>query len=123
MPAPAKAKPLPGTDHALRYIAKKHVDRETKQVNGAGFLPRSNEDDGASCNWMECFDQPVANQCEQIRARKRIQYEKRGKLARLNVEDTTTYVNKEATLPTALLFVHDPYPPEDPPEDASQCPS
>ena len=59
-------------------------------------------------NWMECFDLPIENQIEKIWAEKRIKYERKSKLARLNVSTAIERVNGEA--PVLIGFV---YAPED----------
>jgi hypothetical protein len=105
--------PLPDEDHVLRYIRKKHVDNGI--VCGAGFMRRPTEDTPPSVNWMECFTPPIVNQIEEISARRRIKYEKRGKLVRINVGHTKRYVAENVTLSSAetpilfvLAFLHDP---------------
>jgi hypothetical protein len=105
---PKKDTAVPEPDHVLRYIGRKHVDKQLNQINGAGFLGKPSEDDGPSVNWMECFDAPVENQKLEIRSRKRMSYEKRGKLVRLNVAHTKSYVSKNAPIPVQISFVHDP---------------
>ena len=116
MADPVKGQPLPADHHVLRYIGRRHVDGGTKQINGSGFLPRPGEDDGASCNWMECFAEPTGHQYERIIALRRIKYEKRSKLVRLNVGQTTDFINTEAAKhnPINFAIVHDPLDPEDP---------
>jgi hypothetical protein len=117
-PLPPKAgTPLPEEDHVLRYIRKKHVDNGV--VNGAGFMRRPTEDSPPSVNWMECFPPPVANQVDEISARRRLKYEKRGKLVRINVGHTKRYIAENAPRPVAesanaivLAFLHDPLPTE-----------
>ncbi len=105
---------VPPSDHVLRYISKKYFDPGTKQVNGDGFLARKGE--GApSANWMECFAPPIDAQVIEIRAVRRIKYEKNGRLARINVGQTIQHVTANSNL-TQLDFVHDkleaaaPYP-------------
>jgi hypothetical protein len=106
---------VPGADHLLRYIDKKFVDQGTNQIDGGGFLARKDEK-SPSANWMECFALPVQNQIDEIRAVKRITYHKRGRLARINVEQTIQRVKTEAQI--LLSFEHDKldamqtYPPD-----------
>ena len=93
----------------LRYIRRKHVDGEKNLIDGAGFLPRPNEA-APSVNWMECFAPPTENQCNEICARRRIKYEKRGKLVRLNVGHTRNHVqtNAPSQVQVQLNFIHEP---------------
>jgi hypothetical protein len=110
VPPPAKGDRLPAADHILRYIRKKHVDRDTDTVNGSGFLTRPDED-APSSNWIECFDDPIANQLAEIKSRKRYRYEKRGKLVRLSVTATERHIRENRTADAAaieILLVHDP---------------
>jgi hypothetical protein len=96
---------VPDTDHVLRYVRPKHVDNGV--VNGAGFLRRPHED-ASSVNWMEHFAAPPTNQVAEIKARKRISYAKTGVLARVNVGQTTSYVQANDPSGTTLSFEHDP---------------
>jgi hypothetical protein len=104
--SPEPNTPLPEDDHVLRYIGKKHVDNGV--VNGSGFMRRPTED-ATSVNWMECFAPPVPNQVGEISKRRRIKYERRGQLVRINVKHTMLYVVENAK-PTeiVLAFLHDP---------------
>jgi hypothetical protein len=103
---PVNGERVPLGDHLLRYIDKKYVDSGTGQVEGSGFLGRRGE--GApSSNWMECFPAPVQNQVAEIRAVKRLTYEKRGRLARINVGQTIQHVTTNASVSIELAFVHD----------------
>jgi hypothetical protein len=112
---PNNGDPVPAADHLLRYIDKKFVDQGTNQIDGAGFLAREREK-SPSANWMECFAPPVTNQIDEIRAVKRVTYHKRGRLARIRVEQTIQHVEAQARL--VLSFVHDKldathtYPPD-----------
>jgi hypothetical protein len=116
---PEPGKPLPDSDHALRYIGKKHVDNGN--VNGSGFMARPGEK-APSVNWMECFPAPIDNQVAEISARKRIKYERRSRLVRINVAHTKQYVSANAPTPIELAFLHDPLLPEnDTPEDPSHA--
>jgi hypothetical protein len=69
----AKGDPLPAADHVLRYIKPTHFDRETSphSISVSGFLCKATEE-ASSVNWMECFDAPIQNQCDRIRAEKRV---------------------------------------------------
>ena len=102
-----KGDALPGIDHVLRYVRRKHVDRRDgkEDITGSGFLPRSGEGT-PSVNWMECFDLPIENQIEKIRAERRIKYERKSKLARLNVSVAIERVNRETAV--SIGFVYDP---------------
>jgi hypothetical protein len=104
----AKGNRLPPDNHVLRYIRKKHVDRDQNAINGAGFLCRLGEA-ALSSNWIECFPAPLANQLAEIRSRKRIKYEKRGKLVRLNVSGTEQHLRNSLLALGApnIRFVHD----------------
>lgn len=100
---PANGDKVPDADHALRYVDKKFVDRETGVVDGSGFLGRLGEGP-PSVNWMECFPLPIENQIAEIRAVKRIRYEKRGRLVRINVGQTVKHLAENSV---ALSIVHD----------------
>src|SRR5215510_5776891 len=97
---------LPGTDHVLRYVKKGHVDASGPKPHVAteAFLRRPGETE-TSVNWMECFAAPITNQCALIRAEKRMKYEKRAKLARLNVDNAKTHVLDKSKL--TLNFIYD----------------
>jgi hypothetical protein len=110
---PEPGTPVPEEDHVLRYIRKKHVDNGI--VSGAGFMRRPSEDTPPSVNWMECFTSSLEKQVAEISARRRIKYEMRGKLVRINVGHTRRYVAENAkrhtTKPPSLIvlaFLHDP---------------
>ena len=103
--APQKGSPLPEADRILRYIRPRHV--EDGIVNGEGFLTRPGED-APSGNWLEWFDPPIANQVAGVRSVARLTYAKKGKLARLNVGQTTRYVRENDPNGLVLSFVHDP---------------
>jgi hypothetical protein len=114
VPPPTKGDRLPAEHHVLRYIRKKDVDKDKNAINGSGFLARPGED-APSSNWIECFSAPLANQLAEIRSRKRIQYEKRAKLVRLNVSGTEQHIrdnlaaaSDNPAAPTYVQFVHDP---------------
>lgn len=107
---PAPGAPIPDGDHVLRYIRKKHVDNGV--VNGSGFLTRPQEE-MASVNWIECFAPPLKNQVAEISARRRLKYEKRALLVRLNVGHTKQYVVERALIPIQLSFLHAPLQAED----------
>ncbi|CAN0119584.1 unnamed protein product, partial [Phaeothamnion confervicola] len=96
---------IPDADHVLRYIGKKHVDNGV--VNGTGFLSRPAED-SPSVNWMERFDLPLENQVKCVADRRRIRYEKRARLVRLNVGATKDYVRSQSPIAIELSFVSDP---------------
>jgi hypothetical protein len=103
---PNKGDHVPGADHLLRYVDKKYVDQGTNQIDGSGFLARKGEG-SPSANWVECFDPPTQNQINEIRAVKRITYEKKGRLARINVRQTIQHVTENAKILVPLAFVHD----------------
>jgi hypothetical protein len=104
-PGLQRGDPLPDDDHILRYIGKKHVHEGI--VNGSGFLSRPQES-APSVNWLEYFPPPLENQVAQVAAVKRIKYEKKGKLVRINVGQTKAYVAANATDPIELFFAYDP---------------
>lgn len=111
LPQPTPNDPIPDRDHALRYIGRKHVHDGV--VNGSGFMRRpetshSQEESASSINWMECFPFPVSNQVQEIKVRRRIKYEKRGILAKINIGQTKQYVATNATVAVTLAFLHDP---------------
>jgi hypothetical protein len=107
--ASSSGEPLPDDHHVLRYIGKKHVDNGV--VNGSGFLRRPSED-ASSVNWMECFPPPEINQILEVINRRRLKYEKRAQLVKLNVGHTKAYIFENSPGKTKLAFVHDPLPAE-----------
>lgn len=116
----APGSPIPDNDHVLRYIGKKHVDNGV--VNGSGFLSRPRDDFAPSVNWMECFEPPPENQAAEISARKRLNYEKRAVLVRLNVGQTCRYVTSNAKIKVSLTVVYAPLAAEDgKPDDPSHA--
>ena len=117
---PQPQTPLPDADHVLRYIGRKHVDNGV--VNGSGFMRRPLEGTPPSVNWMECFPPPIERQVQEISARRRIKYEKRGLLVRINVGNTKQYVAQNQAIAITLAFLHDPLPAENgKPEDPSHA--
>lgn len=102
---PTPGTPIPDDDHVLRYIRRKHVDNGV--VNGSGFLTRPQEE-MPSVNWIECFTPPLENQIAEISAPRRLKYEKRGLLVRLNVGHTRQYVAAHAMNPIQISFLHAP---------------
>jgi hypothetical protein len=93
---PAKGGRLPQADHVLRYIRRKHVDKDTNTLNGSGFLARPDEGT-PSTNWLECFSAPLEHQVLEIKARKRIKYEQ--------------YIFENAAaaeIAAEVHFIHDP---------------
>lgn len=97
---------LPETDHVLRYIRRRFVDPNDNQIDGNAFLSRPAEDGGPSFNWMEFFVGDTTRQIEQIRRLRRIKYEKRGRVTRLNVGQTTSYVRNQ--IQRVIDFISDP---------------
>jgi hypothetical protein len=107
-PVPNNGDRVPGADHLLRYVDKKYVDQGTNQIDGSGFLARKDKGEASpSANWMECFAPPTENQMNEIRAVRRIRYERKGRLARINVQETIQHLTANAKIPLALAFVHD----------------
>ena len=102
---------LPVADHVLRYVKKGHVDAKgpKPRVATEAFLCRRGEQ-AASVDWMERHPAPVQNQCDCIRAEKRIKYEKKAKLARLNVDAAKTLVLNNGKID--LKFIYDPLEPD-----------
>ena len=118
-PALIAGTPLPDHDHVLRYIGKRHVDNGV--VNGSGFFIRPTED-LPSVNWMECFPPPIDNQVAEIKARRRLRYEKNALLVRLNVGATKQYLSLSSTTTVEVDFILDPLPAENGrPEDPSHA--
>jgi hypothetical protein len=112
-----KGDDLPNLHHVLRYIGKKHVDNNF--INGSAFLATPS-DMTPSVNWMEHFPPPTANQVDNIVQRRRLKYERRGKLASLHIDRTKAYLIANSQPQIDLKFIYDPLPPEDPhPEDLS----
>lgn len=104
-PVPQRGSAIPDRDHVLRYIRPRHV--ENGVVNGEGFLTRPSES-APSVNWLEWFDPPCENQVAGVRSVTRLSYAKNGRLARLNVGQTRTYVKENDPNGLLLSFVHDP---------------
>jgi len=105
---------LPESDHALRYIRRKFIDRSANQITGSAFLSRPAErNDGPSVNWMEFFDGDTNTRIEEIWRLRRVRYEKHALIALLNVGQTKGYVRDLAQ--REIDFVYDPLP-----EDAEQ---
>ena len=103
----ASGSALPDADHVLRYIARKHVDAGV--INGSGFLARPREE-APSVNWLDYFSPPVENQVAEVSARRRLKYEMRGRLARINVGATRAYVAANSPERAELYFAYDPLP-------------
>jgi hypothetical protein len=101
---------LRDSDHVLRYIGKRHVDHGV--VNGSGFLARLNED-SPSVNWLEYYPPPVDNQIANISSLRRLKYEKRALLVRINIGQSRSYVSANSPTRTALVFAYDPLPPDE----------
>jgi len=97
---------LPSADHVLRYVRRKFVDPVLNQIDGNAFLSRPAEHGGPSFNWLEYFDGEAAERIEAIRRLRRLSYERRGRLARLNVGQTREYLRDRAARP--VDFIYDP---------------
>jgi hypothetical protein len=105
---------LPESDHALRYIRRKFVDRNANQIAGSAFLSRPAErHDGPSVNWMEFFDGDIGDRIREIWRLRRMRYEKHARVALLNVGQTKEYLNDLAQ--REIEFIYDPLS-----EDAEQ---
>ena len=108
---------IPTTDHVLRYISPRHIDNGV--INGVGILGRPLEKGEASANWLECFQGNLLEQLNEVRIRKRIKYAATGKLVRLNVGVTYTYLKEKNY---GIKFLKDPLPAiEDYVEDPSHA--
>ena len=79
-------------DHVFRYVQRKFVDPHDSRIDGNAFLSRPAENGGPSFNWMEFFEGDTAARIEHIRRLRRLKYEKRGRVARLNIGQTKSYV-------------------------------
>lgn len=112
---------LPESDHVLRYIGRKFIDRSANQIAGSAFLSRPAErNDGPSVNWMEFFDGDTSIRVEKIRRLRRLRYEKHALVALLNVGQTKGYVRDFAQ--REIDFIYDPLP-EDTERNKSADPS
>ena len=100
-----KDDPLPQSDHVLRYVGGKDIDRG--EINGSGFLCRPTEA-APSVNWLECFVGALANQVEQVRQRARISYGATARFVRLNVGYSSEYVFNNDPNSLRIEFVLDP---------------
>jgi hypothetical protein len=108
---PARLSPrdsLPEADHLLRYVRRKFVDGDDNQIDGNAFLSRPSEEGGPSFNWMEFFERDAPTRIEEIRRLRRLKYEKRGRVGRLNVGQTRAYVRER--MQRAIDFIYDPLP-------------
>ncbi len=95
--------PLPDADHVLRYVRQKFVDNG--QIAGDAFLTRPPEkDDGPSVNWMEFFSGDTASQIVEIQKVKRMKYEKRGRVAKLNIGHTKQYLKQNAEIVADCIY-------------------
>jgi hypothetical protein len=99
---------LPESDHVLRYIRKKFIDRGTNQIAGNAFLSRPADDGKPSVNWMEFFDGDTNARIQEIWRLRRMRYEKHALVALLNVGQTKGYVHDLAQ--RAIDFIYDPLP-------------
>lgn len=101
--------PLPDTDHIVRYarprlVARDELGRET--VAGDVFF--YTQPDGASANWLECFDPPLDGQLDEVRQRARIKYSVNGRLARVNVATLKQSLDALEGYKGAVNVLHDP---------------
>ena len=105
------AQPNPGDSlsdvgHVLRYVRKKFVDPNNNQIDGNAFLSRPAEVGGPSFNWIEFFAGDITARIEEIRQLRRLKYEKRGRVAWLNVGQTNSYVRNQTQ--RLIDFISDP---------------
>lgn len=103
---PVAGSPLPLDDNVLRLIRPQYVDGDN--IDGAGFLRRPNENDGASVNWLEWYAPPPEAQVNSVRGVARLKYGATAILVSLNVKKTIEYVSSQLNNEVNLAFVHDP---------------
>ena len=110
--APESGAPLADDHHVLRYVRARHVDNGI--VDGEAFLARKDKDaDGLSVNWLEWFSGSLEDQVAGARRAARLRYGSNGRLARLNVGRSISFVRENHPERLTLSFVHDPLPAED----------
>jgi hypothetical protein len=111
-PVPESGAPLPDEHHILRYVRPRFVDNGI--VDGGAFLARRDKDlDGLSVNWLEWFPGSLEDQVAGVRRAARLAYGSNGRLARLNVGQSVSYVRENHPEGLTLSYVHDPLPAED----------
>lgn len=98
---------VPDSDHVLRYIKPSGIQDDV--INGSEFLKRPNEEE-VSVNWIEYFQGTLESQIEKIRQKARLTYARTGRLARLNVGQTCSYVLEETNRTFNLSVVKDRLP-------------
>jgi hypothetical protein len=110
-PAPDSGAPLAEDNHVLRYVGGRLVHDGV--VDGAAFLARKDKDvDGLSVNWLEWFSGSLEDQVAGARRAARLRYGSNGRLARLNVGQSISFVRENHPERLTLSFVHDPLPAE-----------
>jgi hypothetical protein len=111
-PAPESGAPLADDHHVLRYVGGRLVHDGV--VDGAAFLARKDKDtDGLSVNWLEWFAGSLEDQVGGARQAARLTYGRTGRLARLNVGQSISFVRENHPERLTLSFLHDPLPAED----------
>lgn len=73
---------LPDGDHVVRYLKPSLFDNGV--IVGDALARRSSEA-GVSVNWLECFTPPLDAQLNEVRARTRMTWRERGRLARFEI--------------------------------------
>ena len=110
-PAPESRAPLADDNHVVRYVRGRLVHDGV--VDGAAFLARKDKDtDGLSVNWLEWFAGSLEDQVDGARQAARLLYGRTGRLARLNVGQSISFVRENHPERLALSFLHDPLPAE-----------
>jgi hypothetical protein len=102
---------VPDDDHILRHVKPSAID--DGQIQGAAFEWRPKKiDDGISVNWIECAEgSNLQEKIDYIRQRRRLQWKKSHRLAKLNVGHTRRTVEvRSIDLGLALspIVVQDP---------------
>ena len=102
--------PLPDHDHVLRHVNARSFDG---RVLGEAFVstPR-NEDDGLSVNWIEIAGgATLEHKIEYIRSKRRHEWKKSHRLAKLNVgriRTTVPILARQYGLMVTAIAIHDP---------------
>lgn len=97
-----KGEPLPDSDHVVSYVKPTLFDEGV--IDGEGFLLKSGHG-GISVNWLECFSGDKDAQLAEVRRLKRLDWEKAGCLAEINVGQTKRHLARK--IPD-LSIVEDP---------------
>jgi hypothetical protein len=102
-------KSVPDSDHVVRYAKPSWVARDgSGRETVAGDVFFYTEPDGASANWLECFNPPLDNQLHEVRKRARITYKTNGRLVRVKVATLKQSLDAFEGFKGAVNVLHDP---------------